>query len=109
MVFAITDFGVYNAESLDELNKSMNLELKKEDFYFVGPDQVVKLTSRDVDFVQDRKQLSSIMFHNFFRKDSKPVLFFAIQVALLVCNLFCCLGTYNYIKDFLATISVGGV
>lgn len=106
MVYAITDYGVYEAETLEKLNKEMDMELNKEDFFFRGSDQVIVLSKEDIDFVQDRKQLTKIMFQNFFRKDPRPTLFFLIQVSLLAVNLLMAINNYNFLKNFIA--SIGG-
>lgn len=106
MVYAITEMGVYDAPTLNELNKKLQLELKKEDFSFVGNDQIVHLNKDDISFVQDRKQLSQIMFHNFFRKDPRPTLFFSIQMTMLAINLAMIISIYNLIKNFLESFGV---
>ena len=107
MVYCITEMGVYEADTLEHLKKKVDLDLKKEDFKFFGPDQVINLTSRDVDFVQDRKQLSSIMFHNFFRKDPRPTIFFLVTISVLVISLIFSINIYNLFKFFVESFNLG--
>lgn len=106
MVYCITEMGVYEADTLEHLKKKIDLELKKEDFRFVGPDQIINLSAKDIDFIQDRKQLSNIMFHNFFRKDARPTLFFLVQMCMLAINLIFLLNIYNLFKSFIASFGV---
>ena len=101
MVYCITEMGVYEADTLEHLKKKVGSDLKKEDFKFFGPDQVINLTARDVDFIQDRKQLSSIMFHNFFRKDPRPTIFFLLQMSIIAINLIMSINIYNIFKGFI--------
>jgi hypothetical protein len=72
MYYAITETKVYTAKSLSLLNRSMNGLMDEDEFKQIGGDRVVFLTSSDFNFVQDKRKLSTIMFGNFFKKDTLP-------------------------------------
>lgn len=72
MYYAITETKVYTAKSLSLLNRSMNGLMDDDEFKQIGGDRVALLTSSDLDFVQDKRKLSTIMFGNFFKKDTLP-------------------------------------
>jgi len=72
MYYAITETKVYTAKSLSLLNRSMNGLMDEDEFKQIGGDRVVFITSSDFNFVQDKRKLSTIMFGNFFKKDTLP-------------------------------------
>ena len=72
MYYAITETKVYTAKSLSLLNRSMNGLMDEDEFKQIGGDRVVFLNSSDFKFVQDKRKLSTIMFGNFFKKDTLP-------------------------------------
>lgn len=72
MYYAITETKVYIAKSLSLLNRSMNGLMDEDEFKQIGGDRVAFLTSSDFNFVQDKRKLSTIMFGNFFKKDTLP-------------------------------------
>ena len=72
MYYAITETKVYTAKSLSLLNRSMNGLMDEDEFKQIGGDRLAFLTSCDFDFVQDKRKLSTIMFGNFFKKDTLP-------------------------------------
>lgn len=72
MYYAITETKVYTAKSLSLLNRSMNGLMDEDEFKQIGGDRLAFLTSSDFDFVQDKRKLSTIMFGNFFKKDTLP-------------------------------------
>ncbi len=72
MYYAITETKVYTAKSLSLLNRSMNGLMDEDEFKQIGGDRVAFLTSSDFNFVQDKRKLSTIMFGNFFKKDTLP-------------------------------------
>lgn len=72
MYYAITETKVYTAKSLSLLNRSMNGLMNEDEFKQIGGDRVVLLSPSDLDFVQDKRKLSTIMFGNFFKKDTLP-------------------------------------
>ena len=72
MYYAITETKVYTAKSLSLLNRSMNGLMDEDEFKQIGGDRVALLSPSDLDFVQDKRKLSTIMFGNFFKKDTLP-------------------------------------
>lgn len=72
MYIAITENRVYTAKNLTLLNHSMNGQMDEDEFKQIGADSVAVLNASDLDFVQDKRKLSSIMFGNFFKKDTLP-------------------------------------
>jgi hypothetical protein len=72
MYYAITETKVYSAKTLALLNRSMNGLMDEDEFKQIGGDCVALLSPSDLDFVQDKRKLSTIMFGNFFKKDTLP-------------------------------------
>ena len=72
MYYAITETKVYSAKTLALLNRSMNGLMDEDEFKQIGGDRVSLLSPSDFDFVQDKRKLSTIMFGNFFKKDTLP-------------------------------------
>lgn len=72
MYYAITETKVYSAKTLVLLNRSMNGLMDEDEFKQIGGDRVALLSPSDLDFVQDKRKLSTIMFGNFFKKDTLP-------------------------------------
>ena len=72
MYYAITETKVYSAKTLALLNRSMNGLIDEDEFKQIGGDRVALLSPSDLDFVQDKRKLSTIMFGNFFKKDTLP-------------------------------------
>lgn len=71
-VYCYHRYPCYHGKTLPMLNRSMNGMLEEDEFKQVGADSVVVLSAADLDFVQDKRKLSSIMFGNFFKKDVVP-------------------------------------
>lgn len=72
MYYAITETKVYSAKTLALLSRSMNGLMDEDEFKQIGGDRVALLSPSDLDFVQDKRKLSTIMFGNFFKKDTLP-------------------------------------
>ncbi len=72
MYIVITENRVYTGKNLSILNRSMNAQLDEDEFKQIGSDSVAILDASDLAFVQDKRKLSSIMFGNFFKKDTLP-------------------------------------
>lgn len=72
MYYAITETKVYSAKTLALLNRSINGLMDEDEFKQIGGDRVALLSPSDLDFVQDKRKLSTIMFGNFFKKDTLP-------------------------------------
>ncbi len=72
MYIVITENKVYTGKTLSILNRSMDGLMDEDEFKQIGADSVAVLTAADLDFVQDKRKLSSIMFGNFFKKDNLP-------------------------------------
>ena len=82
MYIAITENHVYTGKSLTLLNRSMGAQMDEDEFKQIGADSVAILTASDLDFVQDKRKLSSIMFGNFFKKDMLPRNLMIINIIL---------------------------
>lgn len=72
MYYAVEDNQVVSAKTLSLLNKKLNAVLDENEMIAVGADRIVYLTNADLDFIQDKRKLSTIMFGNFFKKDLLP-------------------------------------
>lgn len=72
MYLVITPNKVYKGKTLNELNRNINGLMDDDEFKSIGGDMVSILTAENLDFVQDKRKLSSIMFGNFFKRDTLP-------------------------------------
>ena len=76
-----------------EMHPKIKGKLDYDELTAFGPDYVVKLTDADIDFVQDKKKLSQIMFSNFFKKDNSAKvlgfvnMFLTFLVFIMINNL----------------------
>lgn len=70
MYYIITDNGVFTGKSLQSANRKLNAKLEDVETVSLGADKVVKLTNKDIDFVQDKKRLSLIPITNLYKSDN---------------------------------------
>lgn len=68
--YIITENGVHTGKSLQQANRKINAKLDDAETISLGPDKVVKLTNKDIDFVQDKKRLSLIPITNLYKSDN---------------------------------------
>ena len=70
MYYFITKQGVIAGRTKKEceMNAKIKGKIDYDEMVALGSDYVVKLTDADIDFVQDKRKLSQIMFSNFFNK-----------------------------------------
>lgn len=83
MIYVVTSTGVYSSDKLDKLNNKLNIQIDRDELHYFGADQVVNLTNQDIDFVQDKRKLSKIMFGNFFVKDNSAKVFGILNAVLI--------------------------
>ena len=88
MVYLITDSGVESGKTLKELNKKYGIELEACECMQLGPDQVIKVTKANIDFLEDKRRMSNIMFGNFFRKDNSAKLIMLVNLIITTVILF---------------------
>lgn len=69
MYYVITQEGVSKG-SLSSINKKLNTKLETQDFKFLGSDKIVTLSADNLEFLQDKKQLSKIPIQNLFKVDN---------------------------------------
>lgn len=72
MFIIITPNKVYMDKTLKGLNHKIGGTMDFDEFVSIGGDMVSNLAMSDIDFVQDKRKLSAIMFGNFFKKDTLP-------------------------------------
>lgn len=72
MFYVITTHAIYKGKTVKDVNNQIKGTLDMDEFKQVGPDMIINLTEKDLDFVQDKRKLSTIMFGNFFKKDNTP-------------------------------------
>lgn len=88
MYYFITKQGVIAGRTKKEceMNAKIKGKVDYDEMMSLGPDYVVKLTDADIDFVQDKRKLSQIMFSNFFKKDNsaKVLCFFNLFLTFLL-------------------------
>lgn len=88
MIYIITDQGVKVGKSIREINRKYNIEVEPAELYPCGADMVAKLTRSDIDFVQDKRRMSAIMFGNFFKTDNSGKLLMIVELLLTCLLLF---------------------
>lgn len=88
MVYIITDSGVKVGKTVREINRKYNIEVEPAELYTCGPDMVAKLSREDIDFVQDKRRMSAIMFGNFFKTDNSGKLLMIVELVLTCLLLF---------------------
>lgn len=112
MYYFITKQGVISGRTKKECEMNVKIKGKVDydEMMALGGDYVVKLTDADIDFIQDKRKLSQIMFSNFFKKDNsaKVLCFFNLFLTFL---LFITINNVNkgveQIMNVLST-AVGG-
>ncbi len=82
MYIVIAENRVYTAKNLPALNRSMGGLMDEDEFKQIGADNVAVITAADLDFIQDKRKLSTIMFGNFFKKDTLPRNLMIINIVL---------------------------
>ena len=113
MYYLITKQGVITGRTKKEveLNGKIKGKIDHDEMIALGPDYVVKLTDADIDFVQDKRKLSQIMFSNFFKKDNSGKvfgllnMFLTFLVFIMINNLSKAL---EELATLLTTLSVSG-
>ncbi|WP_202709708.1 hypothetical protein [Sporosalibacterium faouarense] len=69
MYIVILEEDIVVANTLSKLNKKLGSKLEEQEFKKVGNNRIVKLTEKDLDFVQDKKRLATIPIKNLYSKD----------------------------------------
>lgn len=106
MIYVITDRGVVAAEKLAQVNHELDAKIDKDELTFLGADAVVKLTDRDIDFVQDKKKMSSILFGNFFKKDNSVKIICIMTAVFSFINVYFSWQFYQMLKSFLSAATI---
>lgn len=72
MYYVLTKTRIVKGKTTKEINSQLDALLEESEYVQLGADMIINLSETDLDFVQDKKKLSSIMFGNFFKKDNTP-------------------------------------
>ena len=90
MYYVITKQGVIACKSKKELelNNKIKGKIDYDEMIALGADFVVKMTDADIDFVQDKRKLSQIMFSSFFRKDNSAKVLSFVNMFLIFLVFF---------------------
>lgn len=88
MIYIVTDQGVISGNSLQAINKRHGILVSQDELKAVGPDFVICMSNKDIEFVQDKAKISQIMFGNFFKKDGMPTVLGIVTIILCFINLF---------------------
>lgn len=66
---AITPNEVYQADSVEELNKEMDGLLGNSEFKRVGDCYIATMNNEDLTFIQDKKRMANIPWQRLAKKD----------------------------------------
>lgn len=108
MIYAITERGVVAGEKLSQVNQKLDSKIDRDELVFLGADAVVKLTDRDIDFVQDKKKMSNILFGNFFKKDNSVKIICIFTAIFSFLNLYFSWQFYQMLNNFLSSAKITG-
>ena len=92
MYYAVCDSGVYVSDNLKKLNNVLQAQLDEDEFTVLGADKILKITSADMDFIQDKRKMSRIFFGNFFKEDKSIKIFAMLAAIFSILNLLILLG-----------------
>lgn len=87
MYYVVCDSGVYASDNLKKINDTLRAQIDEDEFTCLGSDKIIKVTSADIDFVQDKRKMSRIFFGNFFREDK------SIKIFVILSAIFSILST----------------
>lgn len=107
MYYVIKDSGILSGKNLKSLNRRFRTKFEESEFVIVGPDHVVKVSSQDFDFVQDKFRMENLCFAGFFKKDNSVKLVCIFNLILTFINLIIVGSCNGNIKD-LVTVLTGG-
>ncbi len=83
MYYVITKGGIKSSSSLEKLNNMLDAKLEDEEFKCYGADKIVELDDVDIEFIRDKRRMSAIAFQNFFMKDTRPTMYFIVQLIIM--------------------------
>lgn len=92
MYYVITKSRIYRSKTIKEMNHQLDGLLDENEYCQIGGDFIVNLSDNDMDFVQDKKKLSSIMFGNFFKKDNTPKIIAIVNLVFTLLILIRVMG-----------------
>lgn len=81
--YVITDEKVIAAGSLGRINRKMKIKLDEDEMVSCGPDKVIKVTKKDIDFLQDKRNIERIPVANLYKTDQMSKW---IMIAILIIN-----------------------
>lgn len=90
MFYLITKQGVISGRTKKEVQSNVKIRghIDYDEMKVFGPDYVINLTESDIDFIQDKRKLSQIMFNGFFKADNSVKVFTIINIILTTLILF---------------------
>lgn len=101
MFIVLTSHKAYCEDKLEAINKKLDAKFNLEEFKMCGPDYVLQLDDVDLEFVRDKKRMSSIFFGNFFKRDKKPMLFALIAAATGLINMIIASNILTMLQSFI--------
>jgi hypothetical protein len=78
----ITDNGLVQSNTLLGINQKLKAKLEDKEFKQLGNDKIVKITDRDLEFIQDKKRLSMIPIRNLYKKNNTTMLLLVVVLVL---------------------------
>ncbi len=81
--YVITDEKVIMARRLATINRKMKIKLDEDEMVSCGPDKVVKVTRKDIDFLRDKRNIERIPIANLYKTDQMSKW---IMIAILIIN-----------------------
>lgn len=81
--YVITDNKVITANSLRSINRKLKTKFDEEEILSCGPDKVIKITNKDLEFLQDKRNIERIPIANLYKTDQMSKW---LMIAILIMN-----------------------
>jgi|LSQX01.2.fsa_nt_gb hypothetical protein len=81
--YVITDEKVITARRLGTINRKMKIKFDEDEMVSCGPDKVVKVTRKDIEFLRDKRNIERIPIANLYKTDQMSKW---IMIAILIIN-----------------------
>lgn len=81
--YVITDSKVITANSLRSINRKLKAKFDEEEMLSCGPDKVIKVNKKALEFLQDKRNIERIPIANLYKTDQMSKW---LMIAILIIN-----------------------